>query len=266
MSTVRPIDIEGIATRLDRAWERRESIPPLSESEGLTSPTDAYAIQSRWAEMRLARGERVLGRKIGLTSIAMQQQIGVDEPDYGQLWESRYFPADSAKSIIPAELFVQPRVEAEIAFRIGEAIDSAEATTETVLAATDALAVSVEVIDSRIHDWRIALVDTIADNASFGAYTHGPWNADLLRADLRTLGMLVQRNGDTVVEAIGASVLGHPAYAVAWLARTLSALGTDLSPGDVVLSGSVGRSLPVRRGDEIVVETFGQPPLTVVFE
>jgi 2-keto-4-pentenoate hydratase len=263
---VTAVDIDAIVHTLDRAWEERHTIRPLSETTGLDSPTVAYRIQTRWSELRAGRGERVLGHKIGLTSQAMRDQIGVNEPDYGRLWESRFFPAREGRSSVPAEVFLQPRVEGELAFLIGKPLDRDDCTAEEVLAATDAVAAAVEVIDSRITDWKIKLVDTIADNASYGAFTVGPWSRALRDADLRTVGMLVQQNGTTEVEALGSAVLGHPAESVAWLARTLNRLGTSLLPGDVVLSGALGRSLPATRGDEFVIETHGLAPLTVVFE
>lgn len=257
--------IDEIARRLDRAWEERKTIRPLSDTEGLDSPTVAYRIQTRWSELRAERGERVLGHKIGLTSQAMRDQIGVDEPDYGRLWESRSYLARGGRASIPADVFLQPRIEGELAFLIGKPLDCTDCTAEEALVATDAVAVAAEVIDSRITDWEIKLVDTIADNASFGAFTLGPWDPVLPDADLRTIGMLVQHNGVTAVEAVGNAVLGHPARAVAWLAGALNRLGVSLLPGDIVLSGALGRSLPAVRGDEFVIETHGQPPLTVVF-
>jgi len=259
-------DLVGdIAERLDEAWEGRQAIPPLSETYGLDSPELAYRIQTEWSGLRAAKGERVLGHKIGLTSAAMREQIGVAEPDYGRLWNSRFYPAQNGRVTVPAGVFLQPRLEGELAFLIGGRLNTAECTVDDVIAATDAVAVAAEIIDSRITDWRIKLADTIADNASFGAFTIGPWDKDLLKADLRTIGMLVQQNGDTQVEAVGHAVLGHPAAAVAWLASTLSRFGVGLAPGDIVLSGSLGRSLPAVQGDEFVIETHSQPPLAVTF-
>lgn len=258
------IDAESLARRLDAAWENRESIAPLSESEGLEDLERAYEIQTRWSELRQSRGERIAGRKIGLTSLAMQEQLGVSEPDYGSLWDSRRFPAADGRAEIPAELFLQPFLEGEIAFLIGERV-GANATPEDILAATDALAVAVEVVDSRIEDWNIKLPDTIADNASYGGFTTGPWSRSLKEADLRTVGMLISKDGSQVAEGLGAASLGHPARAVAWLADKLASFGTRLEPGDIVLSGSLGRAVPVKRGDAFVLEAHGQPPLSVSF-
>ena len=259
------IDVERLARRLDRAWEDRVTVEPLSQSEGLDSTTAAYAIQTRWNELRLERGDRVIGHKIGLTSRAMQEQMGVDEPDYGRLWESRLFPAPGGRASVPADLFLQPRIEGELAFLMGSALTGPEITAADVLAATEAISVAVEVIDSRFTDWRIGICDTIADNASYGGLVLGPWDTGLVGEDLRTIGMLISEGGRVVAEAVGAAALGHPANSVAWLASTLRDLGQGIAPGDIVLSGSLAKALPVTPGSEFVVETHGQPALTVAF-
>ena len=259
------IDTGALARRLDEAWENRESVAPLSESEGLDDVVRAYEIQTKWSELRTGRGERIIGRKIGLTSFAMQEQLGVSEPDYGSLWSSRYFPARGGRVEIPAEPFLQPFLEGELAFLIGKPLAGPGVTLQTALAATEALAIAVEVVDSRIEDWNIKLPDTIADNASYGGFTTGPWSRSLQEVDLRTIGMLINKSGDRVAEGMGAASLGHPAEAVAWLANKLASFGTSLEPGDIVLSGSLGGAVPVERGDVFVLEAHGQPPLTVSF-
>ena len=258
------IDTEALARQLDEAWEKREPVAPLSESEGLEDVERAYEIQTKWSELRTGRGERIIGRKIGLTSLAMQEQLGVGEPDYGNLWSSRHFSVTEGRVEIPAEPFLQPFLEGEIAFLIGERVGE-NATPEDVLAATEALAVAVEVVDSRIEDWNIKLPDTIADNASYGGFAVGPWSQSLREVDLRPVGMLISKDGTQVAEGLGAASLGHPAKAVAWLANKLVSFGTSLEPGDVVLSGSLSRAVPVKRGDEFVIEAHGQRPLSVSF-
>ncbi len=258
-------NIEVLARRLDDAWENQTSIAPLTESDGL-AVEDSYAVQSRWTELRVARGETIAGRKIGLTSAAMQNMMNVNEPDYGSLWASRYFHADSSgKAEVPTGIFIAPRVEGEIAFLMAEPLSGENITAEDVFDTTEALAVSVEVVDSRITDWKIKLADTIADNASYGGYTLGPWNEDLATEDLRTLGMIVSKNGESVIEAVGAAALGNPANGVAWLARKLHSFGVSLNPGDVVLSGSLGGAVDAKKGDSFTVEVHGQPPLSVEF-
>jgi 2-keto-4-pentenoate hydratase len=258
-------DAKTLARRLDEAWENREPIAPLSESDGLEDVDLAYEVQTRWSALRLSRGERIVGRKIGLSSFAMQEQLGVSEPDYGSLWESRYFPAQGGRAEVPFELLLQPFLEVELAFLIGKPLAGPGVTLQKALAATEALAVAVEVVDSRIEDWNIKLPDTIADNASYGGFTTGPWSRSLKESDLRTIGMLINQSGNRVAEGMGSASLGHPAEAVAWLANKLSSYGTSLEPGDIVLSGSLGNAVPAQQGDVFVLEAHGQPPLTVSF-
>lgn len=256
---------EALARRLDQAWEERRPIQPLTETGEVLSAADAYAVQTAWTRLRLARGERILGRKIGLTSLAMQQQMGVGESDYGALWSARYFPATGGRAEVPAERFLQPRIEGEIAFLMGRPLQGPGVTLQEVLAATDALAPAFEIVDSRIADWRIKLPDTVADNASYGGFVLGPWSQRMREWDLRLVGMLVHQNGHPTVEGIGAAALGHPALAVAWLVNKLSEFGEKLEPGDVVLSGALGRSLSLSQDDLFTLEFWGCPPLTVRF-
>jgi 2-keto-4-pentenoate hydratase len=261
----RPASGPELAARLDRAWRERRPVPPLSETDGLATPQQAYEVQRHWTALRERGGDRVIGAKIGLTSRAMQQQLGVSTPDFGRLWASRCYPARDGHAEVPAGEFLQPRTEGELAFLLGRPLAGPDVTAQHVLAATEALAVAVEVIDSRIEDWRITLADTVADNASYGALSVGPWSRALRRTDLRTVGMVLSHRGAPVVEATGSAALGHPARAVAWLVRTLAGFEVGLQAGDIVLSGSLGRSVPSRRGDVVVVEMSGQPPLTVAF-
>jgi 2-keto-4-pentenoate hydratase len=261
------LHVAAIADGLDKAWESRTTIAPLRETIDLTSPELAYKIQTYWTELRIARhSDQVIGRKIGLTSQAMQQQMGVNEPDYGSLWKSRFYPASKGRGHLPGDVFIQPRAEGELAFLIGEPFPNRTVTAQDVLAATDAIAAGIEIIDSRISDFRITLTDTIADNASYGGLTIGPWSTVLRSADLRTIGMVMHLNGVPVAQGVGAEALGHPARAVAWLATKLSRLCNPLAPGDIVLSGSLCRSIPVTSGDVFTVETYGLPPLSAVFD
>jgi 2-keto-4-pentenoate hydratase len=258
-------DATSLAARLRSAWEAREPVEPLSATDGLTDVADAYAVQAAWTDRRLAAGERILGRKIGLTSRAVQAQMGVDEPDYGTLWASRYFAAPTGRTELPADTFLQPRVEGEIAFLLGDPPPGPVVTIQQVLAATEAVASSIEIVDSRIADWRITLPDTVADNASYGGFVLGPWSASLVGTDLRTLGMTITRNGEHVAEGVGAAALGHPARAVAWLLTKLASLGVEVQPGDVVLSGALGPTVPAHAGDVFTLEMRERPALTIAF-
>lgn len=258
--------VDELARRLEDARNSLRTIAPLSESDGLEAVETAYAVQTRVTELRCEAGDRVIGRKIGLTSKAMQEQLGVTEPDYGSLLASRFYPAHQGRATVPTEVFLQPRMEGEFAYLLGKPLAGPHVTSQEVLAATEAVSVSFEIIDSRISDWRIRLADTVADNASYGALTLGPWSRALRDADLRTVGMLIDHNGRRAVENLGAAVLGNPPRAVAWLANKLHTFGLTLEPGDIVLSGSLGPSIPAQRGDVFTVEVHGQPPLTVVFD
>ncbi len=257
--------IESLAQRLDEAARTHIPIPPLSESEGLTSVETAYAIQTRWTELRTARGEKVLGRKIGLTSQAIQQQLGVNQPDYGNLWDTTFYPATDGQVQIPASDFVQPRIEGEVAFLIGKSLHKPDITMQDVLAATEACALGVEIVASRIADWRIKLVDTIADNASYGGFTLGSWDRSLVQADLGALAMTIHYNRVLSAEGQGAAALGHPAISTAWLANKLLEFGVALEPGDIVISGGITKMLPVKAGDEFVFTLTSQPSLTISF-
>lgn len=254
-----------IAHELESAWRTRTPVEPLTERGLLGSTEEAYAAQAAWTGLRETAGDRTIGRKIGLTSPAMQRQMGVNEPDFGSLWESRFFPAQGRRTDLPTGEFVQPRVEGELAFLLARRLEGPGVTIQAVLAATEAVAVAVEVVDSRVADWRIKLFDTIADNASYGAFTLGPWSAALRASDLRTVGMTVHRNGQPVSQALGAAALGHPAAAVAWLANKLGSFGVALEAGDIVLSGSLAGAEPAARDDVFALQVTGQPPLTVRF-
>jgi len=256
--------VESIATRLDTAWRTHTPIPPISETDGITDVATAYAIQTCWTDMRLERGEKIVGRKIGLTSKAIQQQLGVDEPDYGTLWGSSFYEPKNGKVNIFASDFLQPRIEGEIAFLIGKPLREPSITPEQVLAATEACAMGIEIVASRIADWRIKLADTIADNASYGAFTLSPWDKQMLEADLGALAMTVHHNGELAAEGIGAAALGHPAISTAWLANKLLEFGISLEPGDIVISGGITKMLPVKAGDEFLFSLTGQPSLTVM--
>jgi 2-keto-4-pentenoate hydratase len=165
--------IEAIAGRLDTAWRTHTPVLPITETDGIRDVATAYAIQAQWTRMRLARGEKIVGRKIGLTSKAIQQQLGVSEPDYGTLWKSSFYPAANGRVEIPAGDFLQPRIEGEVAFLIGQPLRGPNLTAQEVLAATEACALGIEIVASRIADWRIKLADTIADNASYGGVGQG---------------------------------------------------------------------------------------------
>jgi 2-keto-4-pentenoate hydratase len=257
--------IETLAEQLDNAWRTQTPIEPFSETGALDSVEVAYAVQAHWTRLREARGERVVGRKIGLTSVAIQKQLGVNEPDYGNIWESSHYQIDNNRAELPAADFMQPRLEAEVAFLIGRPLRGPHVTPQEALAAADAMALVVEIVASRIADWRIKLVDTIADNASYGGFVLGEWDSGLRAADLRLLGVTIHKNGAQVAEGVGAAAMGHPALSVAWLVNKLSEFDVGLQPGDIVLSGGITPMQPVAAGDVFNFSMTGQPPLAIRF-
>jgi 2-keto-4-pentenoate hydratase len=258
--------IDALAERLDTAFRTMTPIPPLSEADGLSSVEDAYAIQARWTKMREARGEKVVGRKIGLTNPAVQKQLGVSEPDYGNLWDNSHYQTVNNRVEVAMSDHLQPRVEVEVAFLIGRPLRGPNVTLQEVLAASDAMGLVVEIVASRIADWRIKLVDTIADNASYGGFVLGEWDSKLRTEDLRLLGATVAKNGEHAAEGVGAAAMGHPALAVAWLVNKLSEFDITLQPGDVVISGALTPMMTVAAGDVFTFSMTGQPSLTIRFD
>jgi 2-keto-4-pentenoate hydratase len=164
---------------------------------------------------------------------------------------------------VPAADFIAPRIEGEVAFLIGKPLDRPGITPADVLAATEACALGVEIVDSRIADWKIKFFDTIADNASYGGFTLGPWDKKLRYADLAAIGMTISQNGTQVAEGTGAAVLGGPAISCAWLANKLLEFGVSLKPGDVVISGALMKMIPFAAGDRFIFDLAGQSSLTV---
>lgn len=262
MSASSPV-IRSLAERLDSAMRGGAPIPHFSVSESVNTLDDAYAVQMEWTAMRTARGEKIVGRKIGLTAKAVQEQLGVDQPDYGTLWQSSFFEAKNGKVTVPAADFIAPRIEGEVAFLIGKSLNRPNITPADIIDATEACALGVEIVDSRIADWKIKITDTIADNASYGGFTLGPWDKALPRADLAAIGMTISQNGTLVAEGTGAAVLGSPAISCAWLANKLLGFGVSLEPGDVVISGALMRMIPFQAGDSFVFNLAGQQALTV---
>ncbi|MGZ4456441.1 MAG: 2-keto-4-pentenoate hydratase [Nocardioides sp.] len=236
-----------VAAVLAAAERDRRPIPPLRETWPELDVVDAYEVQLLNIRRRLATGATVHGHKVGLSSHAMQEMMGVDEPDYGHLLSDM---ALSSHRPVSAGRYCYPRVEVEVAFVLGADLPGEGCTEDDVIAATEAVAPSIELIDSRVRDWDIRIVDTIADNASSAGYVLGgervsPTDIDLLRIDARLV-----RNGDQVAEGRSDAVLGNPVTAVAWLARKVATFGVTLEAGHVILPGSVHRAIDVRPGDD----------------
>jgi 2-oxo-hept-3-ene-1,7-dioate hydratase len=211
---------------------------------------DAYDVQRRWADTRIAQGARIVGRKIGLTSRAMQQASKMTEPDYGVILDDALFN-DGAR--IPADTFIKPRLEVELAFVMGENLSGPGCRVHDVLRATEFVQPALEIIDYRTEVPR-QIVDTIADNAAFGAMVLGGRTIRPFDADLRWIGATLSQNGTIEESGVSAAVMGHPAFGLAWLVNKLAPLGDGLKKGDIVLGGSFTRPVDIRPGDVIFAD------------
>ncbi|MFF5085018.1 2-keto-4-pentenoate hydratase [Actinoplanes sp. NPDC000266] len=244
-----------LADQLRRAERDRVAVPPLTAQAQL-SPNDAYAVQAINTERRLAEGELIAGRKVGLTSLAMQRQLGVDEPDFGVVFDRMVIP--NGGTLLLDEL-IAPRVEAEIGFRLGTDLGGPDVTEEQAGAAVDEVFLALEVIDSRIAEWKITLADTIADNASSARMVTGP--GQKYPADLPGVHISLAVDGEEIATGAGAAVLGDPIKALVWLARRLSALGETLRAGELILAGAVHASVPLTAGTRVTAAAFGFAPV-----
>lgn len=237
---------EQYGSALYQALRSRTTIRPLIEQDPSLTIDDAYAINLDFLARRIADGERVVGKKIGVTSKAVQDMLGVHQPDFGFLTDWMYVEGDIG---IDAKGLIAPRAEAEIAFILKDSLNGPGVTAADVVAATAAIAPCFEIVDSRIDDWKITIVDTVSDNASCGVYVIGTERIDPVGLDLPNLHVSVTKNGAPLSQGYGHAVQGDPAQAVAWLANTLGAYGVTLDAGDVILSGSLVPLAPASRGD-----------------
>ncbi len=240
------IRLKELAQLLLAAEAQKKPVPPLTEIEPTLSEEEAYQIQLRLIELKKSSGRVVVGKKIGLTSLAMQAMLGVKEPDYGQLLDDMFIM--ESEKIKLADL-IAPRLEGEIAFVMQQDLVGPGVTIAEVLRCSAGVMPALEIIDSRIRDWKIKLADTIADNASSARVVLGGTLIAPYNIDLRTIGMIMEKNGEIMATAAGAAVLGHPAQAVAWLANKLANYGMSLRKGEIVLSGSLTAALPISSGD-----------------
>jgi len=256
------VSVEGYAAELYAALRGRHTVAPLSGRDASLGIDDAYAISLRLLRMRLADGERVIGKKIGVTSKPVQDMLGVHQPDFGFLTDRMWVQGDID---IAALGLIAPRAEAEIGFLLRADLHGPGVTGADVLAATEAIMPCFEIVDSRIENWRIGIVDTVADNASCGVFVLGEARADPRGFDLAALRVTVAKNGAPLSEGVGAAVQGSPLNAVAWLANTLGAYGVALNAGDVILSGSLVPLAPAVAGDVFTMQLHGVGPCTARF-
>lgn len=253
---------EKLAEELYDALRDGRTVPPLIGRFPALTVDDAYQISLGALARRRQDGERVIGKKIGVTSKAVQDMLGVHQPDFGFLTDRMWIDGDID---IAANTLIQPRAEAEIAFVLKDSLNGPGVTAADVMAATDYIAPCFEIVDSRIRDWKIGIVDTVADNASCGVFVIGAARANPREHDLPALRVTVTKNGAPLSEGLGSAVQGDPAQAVAWLANTLGAYGVTLDAGDVILSGSLVPLEPAVPGDVFEMTLHGVGTCTARF-
>lgn len=257
-------EINAAAAMLYEALSKRAPIAPLTESNPDMTVAHAYEIQRMMVAQRLKeKQERIVGKKIGITSEAVMNMLKVRQPDFGQLTSGMQYPN---KATIPLDGLIAPKAEGEIAFLLGADLMGPGLTTQDILDATEYVMPCFEIVDSRIADWKIRIQDTVADNASSGAFVIGEGFADPRSLDLAAVGMTFQCNGKEVGRGVGAAALGHPLNAVTWLANQLGELGVPLRSGEIVLSGALSAMITARPGDKMRIELDGIGSAEVAFE
>jgi 2-keto-4-pentenoate hydratase len=260
---VTPESLGQAAAALREAARSHGYIAPLRNSYPQIDIESAYAIQKLNTSWRLSEGRRLIGCKIGLTAAAVQKQLGVDQPDYGMLFDDMGYGDGEP---IPAAILTQPKIEAEVAFVMGRDLLVPNPSQVDVLNAIAYALPALEIVGSRIINWDICIADTIADNASSSAFVLGTRPCRLSDVDLRLCGMVMERRGEQVSIGAGAACLGHPLNAVTWLARKMCALNTPLRAGDLVLSGALGPMVSVQPGDVIEARINGLGTVRAIFD
>ncbi|HSN05704.1 MAG TPA: fumarylacetoacetate hydrolase family protein [Candidatus Angelobacter sp.] len=241
-----PERADALGAALYDARRTRVPIAPLTDADPGLTMADGYLVQQAVVRRYLEAGDRVVGYKLGLTSRPMQEMLGVDSPDFAPVMAS-HVNADGAA--VAAADYIAPRLEAEIALVLGDELSGEDCTPLDVVRATEGVVPALELVDSRVADWRIKLPDTVADMASSGAIVIGGRTTPVADVDLRLLGMVFTRDGEVVATGAGAAALGNPAAAVAWLVRTLHPLGAALPAGSIVMTGALHAAVPVRAGE-----------------
>ena len=255
--------INQLGDELFDALSYRRMIDPLTERQPDITIEEAYHISLRMVNRRVEAGESIIGKKIGVTSKAVQNMLNVHQPDFGYLTDRMVYGNGDEMPI--SEKLIQPRAEGEIAFMLKRDLIGPGVSNADVLRATEAVIPCFEIVDSRIRDWKIKIQDTVADNASCGLFVLGDKAVDPRKVDLATAGMVVEKNGDLLSTGAGAAALGSPVNCVAWLANTLGSFGIPLKAGEVILSGSLVPLEPVVAGDFMRVEIGGIGSASVRF-
>jgi 2-keto-4-pentenoate hydratase len=253
-------DPAAAAAALYEARRTGSPIEPFTEADPGLGLGDGYAVQQHLVRMLLEDGETIVGYKVGLTSRPMQEMVGVDAPDYGPVLASTVYASGAA---VPLARFIQPRIEAEIVFVMGDRLAGPGVSVADASRATSGVAAAMEIIDSRIAGWRIRLADTVADLASNGAVVISSRIVPLAGLDTRLIGMMLTRNGELADTGAGAAALGDPLTVVAWLANTLGEHGIALEPGHLVMTGSMHAAVPMAAGDVFRAEFDRLGPVTV---
>jgi 2-keto-4-pentenoate hydratase len=253
-------DAPAKARALYDARRTRVPIPPFTDDDPTLGMADGYAIQRELIDLLLADGDRIVGHKVGLTSKPMQQMVGVDSPDYGPVLASTIYRDGDT---IPVSRFIAPKIEAEIVFVIGERLEGPGVTVTKAHSAIAGAVAAVEIVDSRIADWRIKLADTVADLASNGAMATSSRVVPLTELNPRLVGMTLTRNGELIDTGAGAAALGDPVAVVAWLANVLGGDGVALEPGHLIMTGALHAAVPMTPGDVFRAEFDRLGPITV---
>ncbi len=248
---------------LYEAMVNRQTVAPLTERHSDITIDDSYHISLRMLERRIQAGARIIGKKIGVTSKAVMNMLNVHQPDFGYLTDDMVYSSGAEMPI--SSRLIQPRAEGEIAFILKRDLTGPGVTNADVIRATECVLPCFEVVDSRIHDWKIKIQDTVADNASCGLFVLGDNAVNPRKVDLVTCGMVVEKNGAIISTGAGAAALGSPVNCVAWLANTLGSFGIGLKAGEVILSGSLVPLEPVVAGDFMRVDIGGIGSASVRF-
>jgi 2-keto-4-pentenoate hydratase len=241
--------IQEFAAQLAQAEATKVGIDPLIVSDPEITVDQAYYIQLENIKKKLEAGQKIVGKKIGLTSVAVQKMLGVDEPDYGHLLDTMVVENGGT---IDTKDMLQPKVEGEIAFILKKDLKGPNVTAVDVIQATDYVVPALEIVDSRIQDWKISLRDTVSDNASSGLYVLGGMPTKLEDINLELVGMALYQNGEVANTGVGAAALGNPATCVAWLANRLADYDITLKAGEVILSGALSGMVAANPGDNFV--------------
>jgi 2-keto-4-pentenoate hydratase len=241
--------VHALSEHLAQAEIKRKGVEPLTALHPDITAVEAYHVQLATIGKKVDAGSKIIGKKIGLTSKAMHKLLGVDQPDYGHLLDDMVIENDG---VIAMSKVLQPKVEGEIAFVLKRDLIGPNVSIPEVLLATDYVVSALEIVDSRILDWKIKLQDTIADNASSGLFVLGSTKVRPHEVDLAQLGMVFYKNGEIVNTGVGAAALGHPAACVAWLANVLFEFGIVLKAGEIILSGALSAAVNAAPGDQFL--------------